>query len=194
MQSVAHIKKRKKIFLDIKKLRKLELTKNPFLSLARSIIFQQISTKVGTSIYGKFVKLFGRAKPSPKKIFSFSDTDFKNAGVSTQKMSYLRDLALKFNDKTINTKNFHKMSDDEIKEHLVQVKGVGSWTADMFLIFALNRPDVLAVGDLGVQKGFQKIFKLRNLPSEAHMVRLAKPYGGERTYLCLHAWGVLNGD
>ena len=116
----------------------------------------------------------------------------KSAGLSPQKMSYLKDLAEKFLDKIINTRNFHKMTDNEVKEHLVRVKGVGPWTADMFLIFALNRKDVLPVGDLGTQKGFQKAFNLKKLPSEKMMHKLAEPHKGRRTELTLYLWQILD--
>ncbi len=86
------------------------------------------------------------------------------------------------------------MSDGEVKEHLLQVKGIGPWTADMFLIFALNRPDILPVGDLGTRKGFQKAFNLKTLPTETQMLKLALPHAGARTELTLHLWGILDGE
>lgn len=84
------------------------------------------------------------------------------------------------------------MSDVEIKEHLIRVKGIGSWTADMFLIFALNRPNILPVGDLAIQKGFQYFFKLKQRPTEEKMRLLAKVYDGEHTYLSLYVWGLMD--
>jgi DNA-3-methyladenine glycosylase II len=86
------------------------------------------------------------------------------------------------------------MTDNEIKEHLVQVKGIGPWTADMFLIFALNRKDILPVGDLGTKKGFQKAFNLKKLPTEKQMLKLAKPHAGERTLLTLYLWDLLDNN
>ena len=86
------------------------------------------------------------------------------------------------------------MSDQEVKEHLVRVKGVGPWTADMFLIFALNRKDILPVGDLGTQKGFQKAFKLKKLPTEKTMYKLALPHKGNYTELTLHLWQILESE
>ena len=181
-----------KLKIDKKKLRKIEPTKNPFLSLASSIIYQQISTKAGNAIYGKFLKLFGRRKPTPEAFLKLNISELRSAGISPQKAGYLKDLADKFLDKTIDHKNFHNMSDAQVKQHLVQVKGIGPWTADMFLIFALNRPDILPVGDLGTQKGFQKAFKLKKLPSERQMYKLAEPHRGNWTILTLHLWGILD--
>ena len=183
----------KKIKIDKKKLRKITRTKNPFLSLASSIIYQQISTGAGNAIYKKFLKLF-KGKPTPEKFLKLSEQKIREAGISPQKLSYLSDLATKFADKTFQRSNEHwnEMSDEEVKEYLLKVKGIGPWTVDMFLIFALNRPDVLPVGDLGIKKGFQKVFKLKNLPIERTMHRLAKLHKGERTYLSLYLWDSLD--
>ncbi|HTE48373.1 MAG TPA: DNA-3-methyladenine glycosylase 2 family protein, partial [Candidatus Paceibacterota bacterium] len=161
-----------KLKIDKKKLRKISPTKNAFLSLAGSIIFQQISTKAGESIYKKFLALFQRRKITPKNFLKLTGSELKSAGISPQKSGYLIDLAEKFLDRTIIPLNFHKMTDGEVKEHLLKVKGIGPWTADMFLIFALNREDILPVGDLGTKKGFQKAFNLKGLPTEAQMLKL----------------------
>jgi DNA-3-methyladenine glycosylase II len=182
----------KKIKIQKNKLRKLSPTKNPFLSLASSIIYQQISTKAGDSIYKKFLLLFKGKTPSPKSFLKFSPSVLKSAGISPQKSKYLKDLAEKFMDKTIEHKNFHKMSDEEVREHLIQVKGIGRWTADMFLIFALNRKDVLPTGDLGTRKGFQKAFNLKKFPEAEQMEKLAEPHKGKRTLLTLHLWQILD--
>ncbi len=182
-----------KLKLDKRKLRKLELTKNPFGSLVRSIIFQQLSTKSATAILNKFLALFPKQFPTPQDILNLSDEEFKSAGISPQKRSYLKDLALKFSDGTINHKKLHTMSEEEIREHLILVKGIGPWTIDMFLMFALNKPDVLPTGDLGIMKGFQKVFNLKNIPTVVMMEKLAEPYRGRRTYLSLYLWQSLDG-
>jgi DNA-3-methyladenine glycosylase II len=184
--------KNKKLRINRKKLREIEPTKNAFLSLARSIIYQQISTKAGDAILKKFLGLFGKQKVTPENFLVFTSVQLKSAGVSPQKQSYLFDLAQKFLDKTIHLQHFQKMSDDEVKKHLIQVKGIGPWTADMFLIFALNRRDILPVGDLGIQKGFQKAFGLKKLPNEKQMLKLSEPHSGSRTELTLHLWGILD--
>lgn len=189
------VKKNKspKIKIDYKKLRQLEPTKNAYASLVRSIIFQQLSGKAAQSILNKFLKLWSKKKfPKPEDVLILKDEDFRNSGVSLQKANYLRDLSKKFIDKTINPKKFSKMTDEEIREHLIQVKGIGRWTADMFLIFALNRPNVLPVGDLAIVKGFQKVWNLRTVPTEEKMRELAKDFDGEHTYLSLHLWGVMD--
>lgn len=175
-------------------IRKLKPSKNYFLSLCSSIIYQQISTKAGDSIYRNFLALFDKKTLTPEIFLKISQERLRSAGLSQQKISYLKDLADKFVDKTVDPKKFKKMSDDEIKEHLVRVRGVGPWTADMFLIFALNRPNILPTGDLGIKKGFQKVFGLKKLPSEKKMRLLAKSCEGEHTHLALFLWDALNGD
>ncbi len=184
-----------KIRVNPKKLkRQLTPAKNHFLVLTRAIIYQQISTKAGDAINKRFLKTFGRKKVSAKNLRELSNANLRSAGISPQKLGYLRDLSAKFLDGTVNPKKFKKMSDEAIRQHLVAVKGIGVWTADMFLISALNRPNILPVGDLGIQKGFQKVFKLKRLPSEKHMRRLAKPHEGQHTYLALYLWEALDGD
>jgi len=183
------------VTFDRKKIkRRIKPSKNFFLSLAGSIIYQQISTKAGDAIYARFIKLFGRKKPTPDNFLSISEVNLRSVGLSTQKISYLVDLASKFIDKTIDPKLIPKMGDDDVKEHLIRVKGIGPWTADMFLIFALNRPNILPVGDLGIKKGFKKVFGLKMLPSEKKMRILAKSNEGEHTYLSLYLWESINGD
>jgi len=172
--------------------RKLKPAKNYFLALAKAIIYQQISTKAGDSIYKKFISLFGKKNPTPKLLLQFSEHDLRRAGLSKQKISYLNDLANKFLDKTIDQKVFKDMKDEEIKKHLIQVKGIGPWTADMFLIFALNRPNVLPIGDLGIVKGFQKAFRLKKTPNEKKMKKLSRPYEGSFTKFSLYLWQILD--
>lgn len=182
----------KKLSLDKKLLKRLKPSENYFLSLCGSIIYQQISTAAGNSIYKRFLVLFGKRKPTPKLLLTISDGDLRNAGLSRGKVVYLKDLAEKFINKTIDPTHFDTMSDVEIKDHLVQVKGIGPWTADMFLIFSLNRPNILPVGDLAIRKGFQKVFGLRKVPNEKQMRKIAREYEGFHTHLSLHLWQSLD--
>ena len=183
----------KKLHINKNKLKKLEPTKDAFASLVRSIIYQQLSGKAAGSILNKFISLWPKKKfPTPEDVIKMSDRKLRNAGLSSQKVRYIRHLAEKFIDGTINPKKFKLMSDDEIIEHLVSVKGVGVWTAHMFLIFALNRPDILPTGDLAIRKGFMRAFGLKKEPTHERMVKLAVPHRGERTYLSLHLWGIMD--
>ena len=110
------------------------------------------------------------------------------AGLSGQKASYIKDLAEKFSDGTIKHKTLHKMETEHIVEHLTQVKGIGVWTVHMFLIFTLNRPDVLPTGDLGIRKGFQIVYGLKNLPDHAHMEKLARPWRAHASTASWYLW------
>lgn len=159
-----------------------------FLALVRAIIYQQISTKAGDSISRKFCAVFAPSRPTPEAVLKLKAKDFRQAGVSNQKMGYLIDLARKFLDGTVVPKKFSRMTDNEIRTHLIAVKGIGPWTADMFLIFTLKRPNVLPLLDLGIKNGFKKYFNLRNLPDEKKMLQLAKPYDGQYTELALFLW------
>lgn len=191
-EAVRHLKKDKILRGVIKNFPIPVLKKGSkyFSALVRSIIYQQLSGASARSIERKFLLLFKKDKLTPENLLKLKDEQFKSSGISPQKMRYLRDLALRFQDGTINPKNFHRMSDDEIVEHLVVVKGVGVWTAHMFLMFTLNRFDVLPTGDLGIQKGFKFVFNLRNLPSEKQMHKFAEKWKPYRTIASMYLWRV----
>jgi DNA-3-methyladenine glycosylase II len=166
---------------------------DPFESLIRSIIYQQLSGKAASTILARLLANFSNSRyPTPKELLKLSGAKFRKAGVSAQKMKYLRDLAGRFLDGTIDPSKFNKMTDEEIREHLIVVKGVGRWTADMFLMFTLYRPDVLPTGDLGIQKGFQKLFKLKTLPDAKKMEKLAKDWSPYRTIACWYLWELVD--
>lgn len=161
---------------------------DPFYSLCESIVYQQLSGKAAGTIFGRFLMLFRNNHPTPGALLRLNDEHIRTTGISSQKLSYLRDLAEKFESGYINETLLHTGSDGAIREHLVAVKGIGTWTADMFLMFYLKRPDVLPTGDLGIQKGFKKLFSLRSLPSAKKMLTLAKPWEPYRTLACRYLW------
>lgn len=164
-----------------------------FQSLAEAIIYQQLSGKAAATILKRFVALWPAKKsPTPDDVLKVKTEKLRAVGLSGQKASYLKDLALKFKDGTINPKLFKKMSDEEIVAHVVAVKGIGEWTAQMFLMFTLHRPDVLPTGDLAIQKAFQKIFKLKKKPSPAQMQKLAARWSGHRTLACMYLWRYMD--
>lgn len=166
-----------------------------FQSLAEAIIYQQLSGKAAGTILKRFVALFpGTTFPTPEDVLKIKTERLRAAGLSGQKASYLKDLALKFKDGTIQPKLFKKMDDAEIIAHVVAVKGIGEWTAQMFLMFTLHRPDVLPTGDLGIQKGFMRLFKLRAKPSPERMEKLARAWAGHRTLACMYLWRLVDGD
>jgi len=192
-----HLRKDKRMQAVMKRLT-LEARERPtdaFQSLTRSIVYQQLSGKAATTILNRFLSQFRESKfPSPKQVLSLKDAQFRSAGISGQKMGYMRDLAKRFLDGTIVPKKFPKMTDEEIREHLIVVKGIGRWTADMFLMFTLYRPDVLPTGDLGIQKGFQKAFGLKKLPNPITMEKLAKKWVPYRTVASYYLWRIADED
>lgn len=163
-----------------------------FQSLAESIIYQQLSGKAAGTILKRFIALFPGKFPTPGQVLKTKTEKLRSAGLSGQKARYLKDLALKFTDGTIAPKKFSTMTDVEIIEHVTAVKGIGEWTAHMFLMFMLARPDVLPTGDLGIQKGFQKLFNLKKLPSPKEMQKLAEGWTGHRTVACMYLWRLVD--
>ena len=165
-----------------------------FRSLAEAIIYQQLSGKAAATILKRFIALFAPKKfPTPEDVLKIKVEKLRSAGLSMQKANYLKDLALKCSDGTINPRSFARMSDAEIIEHVTRVKGIGEWTAHMFLMFTLHRPDVLPTGDLGIQKGFKKLFNLKKLPNAKQMEKLARPWLGHRTLACMYLWRYVDG-
>lgn len=165
-----------------------------FSALVRSIIYQQISGKAAETIESRFKTLFQDKKYLPEVLLDLDDDQFKKVGISSQKMKYLRDLATKFLDGTVNLKNFNKMTDEEISTNLVSVKGVGLWTTQMFLIFTLNRMDVFPIGDLGIKKGFKSLFGLKKLPDDKKMQKLSEKWKPYRTIATLYLWKVADAE
>jgi DNA-3-methyladenine glycosylase II len=158
----------------------------PFQALTRAIIGQQVSGAAARTIYARFLSLFPKGQfPTPESVGKLSLEQMRAAGLSGQKSSYIKDLAEKFSDGTIRHRSLHRMTTEELIPHLVQVKGVGVWTVHMFLIFTLNRPDVLPTGDLGIRKGFQVVYGLKDLPEHVHMEKLAKEW---RPYASIASW------
>lgn len=164
-----------------------------FRALAESIIYQQLSGKAADTILKRFVALFpGKEFPAPRDVLRIRIDRLRSAGLSGQKAAYLKDLARKCTDGTIEPEKFGKMTDSEIIEHVTAVKGIGEWSAHMFLMFTLSRPDILPTGDLGIQKGFKKLFGLRKLPSPERMHALARGWSGHRTVACFYLWRLLD--
>jgi DNA-3-methyladenine glycosylase II len=167
---------------------------NVFQALARSIVYQQVSGEAAAAILVRFIALFPKSKfPTPKAVRKIPIAKMRTAGLSAQKTSYIKDLALKFSDGTIKHESLNQMTNEEIVEHLTQVKGIGAWTVHMFLIFTLNRPDVLPTGDLGIRKGFQIVYGLKSLPDRAKMERLARGWRAHASIASWYLWRAADG-
>ncbi|MEE8335856.1 MAG: DNA-3-methyladenine glycosylase [Candidatus Neomarinimicrobiota bacterium] len=168
--------------------------KNYFEALVRAIIFQQLSGKAANTIYLRFKALFkGEQFPLPEAILNIPFETLRAVGLSNQKTNYVRDLSEKIKNGTLKFTEFEGMTDEEVSEALIQVKGIGQWTADMFLMFTLNRPDVFPLGDLGVQKGFMHFCKLKEMPNALKMEQEAEKWRPYRTLVAWYMWKIVDG-
>jgi DNA-3-methyladenine glycosylase II len=158
--------------------------KNHFAVLVESIISQQLAGAAAEAIFTRFKKLYPKF-PTTNQILKTKDAKLRSVGLSGMKVKYLKDLAQKIEDGKLRIRSVSKMTDDEIIEHLTQVKGIGRWTAEMFLIFSLGRLDVLPTGDLGLRKGVQMAFSLSELPKPKEVEKIGmrwKPYRSVATW------------
>jgi len=158
-----------------------------FHSLAEAIVYQQLNGKAAVSIFKRFASLAGEPL-TPVGILKLTDEQMRSVGLSKQKSSYLRDMAQRAVNGQLDFRKLHEMSDDEVIKHLTQVKGVGVWTAQMFLMFTLKRQNVLPTGDFGVQMAIKKNYNKRKLPKPAQMEKLAKPWEPYRSIACWYLW------
>lgn len=161
-----------------------------FEGLVRAITSQQLSTKAAATIFAR-VKALGLDETGmfhPATLLALDETSLRGAGLSGQKTRYVRDVCEKVCSGALDFDALHAIDDDAVIEALCSVKGVGRWTAEMFLMFRLGRPDVLPVGDLGIQKGFMRLFNLRTMPTAEKMVKLAKPFRPYRSAACWYLW------
>jgi 3-methyladenine DNA glycosylase/8-oxoguanine DNA glycosylase len=184
-------------YKQIKRLRietvKPKKNMTPDAYLVRSIISQQISTKAAASILKKFLNLFPGEEMSHVHLASLTDEELRGAGLSRGKTIYIRDLSQRFlKGELPDHASIKKMSDEEIIEAFVKVKGVGVWTVQMLLIFFLRRKDVFPIGDLGVQKGYQKIFNKRKLPNKKEMEKRGAKWAPYRSVAALYLWCVVD--
>ncbi len=160
-----------------------------FQSLLRSIVFQQLSGKAAQKIHERFVNLIPKTSNfCPNEVLKLEKDDMREVGLSFQKINYLRNLAYFFENNSFKKKDVEKMTDEQISKELTQVKGIGQWTVDMFLMFTLNRADILPYKDLGIQKGIMKILNIKNLPSKKEMDNCSKKWRPYRTIACWYLW------
>jgi DNA-3-methyladenine glycosylase II len=176
------------------KIDDLKLEKNYFKSLTRSILYQQLSGKAAKTISNRFISLYpNKSYPLPQDVLNTKHEILRSVGISNAKAYYIKNIAEAFTNDTINHKNFHALSDTEIMDQLISIKGVGPWTIQMFLMFTLNRLDVFPTGDLGVQKGFKIYFKLKELPSAKEMLLRSELWRPYRTIMSIYFWKVVDG-
>ena len=163
-----------------------------FDAIARSIVFQQLSGKAAGTIHGRFQGLYGGRTPLPAELVETSDEKLRGIGLSRQKSAYLKDLAARVLAGDLPVDTLHELTDEEIVTALTQVKGIGRWTAQMFLMFRLGRPDVLPDLDLGIQKGIQRAYKLRKLPPPERVKKIGAKWAPYRTIASWYLWRLLD--
>jgi DNA-3-methyladenine glycosylase II len=162
-----------------------------FASLAEAIVYQQLHGKAAATIFKRLTDLTGLPL-TPKGILKLSEEQMRGAGLSKQKLSYLRDLATKAASGEVDFANLPDLPDDEVIKELTKIKGIGVWTAHMFLMFSLRRPNVLPTGDLGIQMAIRKHYRKRKLPKPVQMEKLAKCWEPYRSVACWYLWRSLD--
>ena len=197
INSIKHLKRidpdLERLF-DCYQVNDLQPEKNHFKTLIRSIIYQQLSGNVARTIFERFKDIFpGDSFPEPQRILDTNIEKLRSTGVSYRKAEYINNIAQAFLDDPDTYLNLEKKNDEDIINSLTSVKGIGLWTAQMFLMFTLNRPDIFPATDLAIQKGYQNFFKLDELPKPASMIKNSELWIPYRTTVSLYLWAVLEG-
>tara|TARA_B100001029_G_scaffold153045_1_gene136469 strand:- start:884 stop:1498 length:615 start_codon:yes stop_codon:yes gene_type:complete len=164
---------------------------NYFDALCKSIIYQQLSGKVAKIIYGRFLSLFENQTPISNQYFKIKISDLRSIGLSKQKIKYITNVANFFIEHKYKSP-LKNNSEQEIKNQLIAIKGIGQWTIDMFMMFTLCKSDILPVGDLGIKKAFQKLYNLKELPSENFMENKSLKWKPYRTIACCYLWMIVD--
>jgi len=166
-----------------------------FDALVRAIVYQQLSGKAAATIHSRVIALIGEGTlPVPEKILATSHEALRAVGLSNQKASYVRNLAQHVIDGSLPIESLDDLTDDEITEALIQVKGIGRWSAQMFMMFRLGRPDILPDLDLGVQKGIQKAYRMRKLPTPKQVLERGRKWAPYRTAGAWYMWRILEAE
>jgi DNA-3-methyladenine glycosylase II len=160
-------------------------------ALLRAIVGQQLSTKAARTIYGRVLELFGGRTPPPERLLEASEEDLRAAGLSGRKVEYVRDLASHVLSGELELDRLGELSDEDVIEEIVAVRGLGAWTAEMFLIFHLERPDVLSGGDLGIRKAVQIEYGLDEMPPPTRVLEIGEPWRPHRSLASLYLWESL---
>jgi DNA-3-methyladenine glycosylase II len=166
-----------------------------YQALVRSIVYQQLSGKAAGTILARFNALFAHGEPTPERVLKASDETLRSVGLSRQKIAYLRDLSSKVLSDELPLHEVESMSDDDLIAHLVQVKGIGRWTAQMFLMFRLGRRDVLPELDLGIQNAIRRAYRKRKRPTPKDVLKIGAKWSPHASVACWYLWRSLeNGD
>lgn len=170
---------------------RIEYVPAEFHSLAEAIVYQQLNGKAADTIFKRFAAVAGDPV-TPAGILKLTESQMRSVGLSKQKSSYLCDMAERATRGELDFSKLHELSDEEVITHLTKVKGVGTWTAQMFLMFTLKRPNVLPTGDFGVQMAIKKLYNKRKVPKPSQMEKIAKPWEPYRSFACWYLWRSLD--
>ncbi|MBI3138318.1 MAG: DNA-3-methyladenine glycosylase 2 family protein [Sphingobacteriales bacterium] len=193
MDYIAHLSRDKKMkkLLEATEPHQLKKRKNICTYLCASIMSQQLSTKVADVIYKRFIALYNGKEPSPQQIVDTPFDQLRGIGLSNAKVNYVKNVAQFELEQGMEAKKLYKMENEEVIAYLTQIKGVGRWTVEMLLMFALGREDVFAVDDLGIQQAMISLYKLDNSDKKKFrekLLQVAAKWSPYRTYACLHLW------
>jgi DNA-3-methyladenine glycosylase II len=197
MEHIEHLSKDKKLreIISLQDPYILVKRKDIYLLLCKSIVSQQLSTRVSEVIYGRFLDLYKNKKPTAQQIIDTPFEKLRGVGLSNAKANYLQNVCRFFIEEKLTDAKLHKMSDEDIIEKLTQIKGVGKWTVEMILMFALGREDIFAMDDLIIQQRFAQLYKLDVTDKKklkTKMIQLSAKWSPYRTYVCRYLWGWNN--
>jgi len=186
-----------KLNLVIKRIGPCELhsvaPKDPFVTLCKSIASQQLSLKAAATIFRRFEDLFPPdRRPTPERVMTLADDEIRACGFSRPKASFVKDLASRVLDGRLDLKRLHKHSDEEVMQQLVAVKGIGRWTAEIFLMFRLGRPDILPADDIGLMNAVHRAYRLRKRPDAKKLRQMGEAWRPYRSVACWYLWQSLN--
>jgi DNA-3-methyladenine glycosylase II len=171
--------------------RKEERPADAYGALLRAIVGQQLSTKAARTIYLRVLDLFGGTTPSPEQLLEASEEELRGCGLSGRKTEYVRDLARHVLSGELELDRLGELEDEQVIEEIVAVRGLGRWTAEMFLLFHLQRPDVLSGGDLGIRKAIQIEYELEEMPTPTRVLEIGEPWRPHRSLASLYLWESL---
>ena len=173
------------------KRRREERPADAYGALLRAIVGQQLSTKAARTIYLRVLEIFDGTTPSPEQLLEVAEADLRAAGLSGRKVEYVRDLATHVLDGELELDRLDRLEDEQVIEEIVAVRGLGQWTAEMFLLFHLERPDVLSGGDLGIRKAIQIEYELEEMPTPQRVIEIGEPWRPHRSLASLYLWESL---
>ena len=177
--------------MDMERRRRGRPKGDAYAALLRAVIGQQLSAKAAFTIHGRVLELFGGRNPTPRELLDAGEQDLRAAGLSGRKVEYLRDLAQHVLDGELEIDRLDQLPDEKVIAEIVAVRGLGEWSAQMFLMFFLERPDILPTGDLGIRRAVQVEYGLEELPGPEELERIAEPWRPHRTLACLYLWESL---